>query len=332
MRHEIQRFFPLPVDGGHATVGPVAFSLLKKFGRSVAHTARATFSRAGGLFCRHRLTLDRLEDLEATLHAADFGRETVVQVLEAVQQAHRADRQLHSQKIAEIARRVLLKILANAEGSWKIEKPPEVVCLVGINGAGKTTTAAKLAIRQLQQGKAVLLGSCDTFRAAADEQISRWGERFHLDIIHSQRGGDAAAAAFDALSAAVARGKDLLILDTAGRLHTKINLLDELKKLQRVLHGRMPGGNFHRWLVVDGSLGSNSLEQAKTFHEAIQLTGIVLTKLDGSSRGGALVAIHRTLGLPIYFVGCGEGPDDLCPFSVKNYLDDLLGPETDICD
>jgi fused signal recognition particle receptor len=304
----------------------VAFELLKKLGRGISRTAQAVFSRVGGVFGGHRLSFERLEDLEATLHGADLGRETVGEILEAVQLAHRQDRQLRSWEVAEIARHVLRAKLAGAEGRLELRRPPEVICLLGINGVGKTTGAAKLGHYFSQKGRDVLLGSCDTFRTAANEQIQCWGDRLQLEIVRSQRGGDAAAAAFDALSAAIARGKDLLILDTAGRLHTKANLLDELGKLLRVLRKRLPEGIFHRWLVVDGSLGTNSLEQARQFHGAVSLTGLMVTKLDGSSRGGSLVAIHRELNLPIYFVGCGEGADDLVPFSVEDYLDGLLGP------
>jgi fused signal recognition particle receptor len=214
--------------------------------------------------------------------------------------------------------------LEGAEGRLEIKNPPEVIALVGINGCGKTTTAAKLALHLAHLGHSPLIGACDTYRAAANEQIFTWARRFHLDLVQSQRGADAAAVAFDALSAAVARGRDVAILDTAGRLHTKSNLLDELAKMDRVLHRRFPSITRHRWLVIDGSLGTNSIEQARQFHEAIQLTGLLITKLDGSSRGGSLFPIQRELALPIYFIGTGETPDSLQPFTCDDYLRAML--------
>jgi fused signal recognition particle receptor len=195
---------------------------------------------------------------------------------------------------------------------------------MGINGGGKTTTAAKLADFFTRQGSSVILGACDTFRAAANEQIDGWAGRLGVEIVRSQRTADPAAVAHDALCAALARKKDLLILDTAGRLHTDQNLLGELAKVDRVLRKQRPTGIFHRWLVLDGHSGTNSLHQAEAFHGALNLTGIIITKLDGTAKGGALIAIHRTLHIPIYFVGVGEGVGDLLPFSVDAYLDALF--------
>lgn len=198
-------------------------------------------------------------------------------------------------------------------------RSPEVIALVGVNGAGKTTTAAKLAHRFAENGKSVILGACDTFRAAANEQISAWAETLKIDLVPGRHGADAAAVAFDTVRAAQARERDIAILDTAGRLHTKSHLIEELKKIARVVGKLDPQAPHHRWLVVDGTLGSNSIEQARIFHEAFCLTGLVVTKLDGTSRGGALVGIWRELRIPIYFVGLGEKPEDLQPFSVENY-------------
>jgi fused signal recognition particle receptor len=207
------------------------------------------------------------------------------------------------------------------------EANPEVICLIGVNGSGKTTTAAKLGWELKQDGKSVMLAACDTFRAAAVEQLKSWATRLDLEIVAAHTGADSAAVAFDAWQAAKARGRDYLIVDTAGRLHTKHNLMEELAKIRRVLQKHDPAAPQHRWLVVDGSLGTNSIEQAKVFHRMFGLTGLVVTKLDGTSRGGAIVGIWRELKLPIYFLGLGEQPEDLQPFSIESYAKAVFGLE-----
>jgi fused signal recognition particle receptor len=204
-------------------------------------------------------------------------------------------------------------------------KNPIVIAMIGVNGSGKTTTAAKLAWKLKQEGKSVTLAACDTFRAAAVEQLKTWAARLDLEVVASHTGADSAAVAFDAWQAAKSRGRDYLIVDTAGRLHTKSNLMEELAKIRRVLQKNDPTAPQHRWLVVDGSLGSNSIEQAKVFHQSFGLTGLVVTKLDGTSRGGALVGIYRQLKIPIYFLGLGEQAEDLQPFSVENYAKAVFG-------
>jgi fused signal recognition particle receptor len=199
--------------------------------------------------------------------------------------------------------------------------------LIGVNGSGKTTTTAKLAHKLKNDGQTVIVAACDTFRAAAVEQLKSWAERLQIEIVASHTGADSAAVAYDAWQAAKARGHDWLIVDTAGRLHTKGNLLEELAKIRRVLQKHDATAPQHRWLVVDGSLGANSIEQAKVFHQSFGLTGLVVTKLDGTSRGGALAGIYRQLKIPIYFIGLGEQPDDLQPFSVEHYARAVFGLE-----
>jgi fused signal recognition particle receptor len=194
-----------------------------------------------------------------------------------------------------------------------------------VNGSGKTTTCAKLAWRLQQEGKSVTVAAADTFRAAAIEQLQTWARRLDLEVVASHTGADSAALAFDAWKAAKARGRDYLIVDTAGRLHTKVNLMEELAKIRRVLQKNDPSAPQHRWLVVDGSLGANSIEQAKVFHSSFGLTGLIVTKLDGTSRGGALAGIYRQLKIPIYFLGLGEQAEDLQPFSVANYVNAIFG-------
>jgi fused signal recognition particle receptor len=194
-----------------------------------------------------------------------------------------------------------------------------------VNGSGKTTTAAKLAHRFQQEGRSVLLAACDTFRAAANEQIRIWSERLGVELVSSHLGADSAAVAFDAWKAAKSRGKDVLIIDTAGRLHTKGHLMEELAKLRRVIQKNDPTAPHVSLLVVDGSHGSNAIEQAKVFHQTFPLDGLVVTKLDGTSRGGSIAGIHRQLGLPIHFVGLGEKAEDLQPFSASQYADAVFG-------
>lgn len=196
--------------------------------------------------------------------------------------------------------------------------------MIGVNGSGKTTTSAKLGHLFTQDGKTVLLGACDTFRAAATEQLKAWSTRLNLDLVSGHHGADAAAVAYDAHSSASSKACDYLLLDTAGRLHVKEHLMEELSKLKRVLQKKDSSCPHHSWLVIDGSTGTNGVAQAKIFHEKFGLTGLVITKLDGTSKGGALVSIYRELKLPVYFLGLGEQPDDLQPFSVEAYLDSLL--------
>jgi fused signal recognition particle receptor len=200
-----------------------------------------------------------------------------------------------------------------------------VLAIIGVNGSGKTTSCSKLAWRLKQDNKSVLIAAADTFRAAAIEQLQTWAKKLDLELISSHTGADSAALAFDAWQAAKARNKDYLIIDTAGRLHTKSNLMDELAKIRRVLQKNDASAPQHRWLVVDGSLGSNSIEQAKVFHASFGLTGMIVTKLDGTSRGGAIVGIFRQLKIPIYFVGLGESAEDMQPFSIENYANAVFG-------
>lgn len=279
----------------------------------------------GGLFSGKKLAQEDLDLLEEALYGADIGVETATEILEEIKVAFKKEKELRGQDAAAIGAAVLKRVLAGSEGRLpEFSSKPEVIALIGVNGSGKTTTAAKLGKMFQDQGKTVLVGACDTFRAAANEQLAVWCERLSLDLVASHQGADSAAVAFDAYDAAARRGKDVLILDTAGRLHTKHNLLGELSKIRRVLEKRDAKAPQHRWLVLDGSIGSNSIEQARVFHKQFDLTGLIITKLDGTSRGGALVGIYREMKLPIYFVGLGEQPEDLQPFSIENYVDALF--------
>ncbi|MEZ7843128.1 MAG: signal recognition particle-docking protein FtsY [Opitutales bacterium] len=301
-------------------------SLFKKFKEGLKRQTPTFHKAFDGIFSGAKLDQSALDQLEEALYTADFGVETVEEIIEEIQAAYKADKQIRGQDAAKIGATVLTRVLEGSEGIVTVgQHKPEVICLIGVNGSGKTTTTAKLGHLYQNEGYSLLIGACDTFRAAANEQIKYWADQLKIDIVASHHGADSAAVAFDAYEAAKSRGRDIVILDTAGRLHTKSNLMKELEKLKRVIQKQDPEAPHHSWLVVDGSLGSNSIEQARVFNETFPLTGLIITKLDGTSRGGALVGIYRELKLPIYFVGLGEQPDDLQPFSAKNYANAIFG-------
>jgi fused signal recognition particle receptor len=311
------------------------FGLFKKFKDGFSKTVTAIASKTAALFGQKPIDASSIETLEEALYTADFGVETTEEILTEIKAAYRQDKSLRGQEAARIGASVLKRVLAGAAGELDMSPPttiaadkkPVVIAMIGVNGSGKTTTSAKLAWRLKEEGRSVTLAACDTFRAAAVEQLKTWATRLELEIVASHTGADSAAVAFDAWQAANSRGRDFLIVDTAGRLHTKSNLMEELAKIRRVLQKNDPTAPQHRWLVVDGSLGSNSIEQAKVFHQSFGLTGLVVTKLDGTSRGGAIVGIYRQLKIPIYFLGLGEQAEDLQPFSVDNYVNAVFGLE-----
>ncbi|HEY0944835.1 MAG TPA: signal recognition particle-docking protein FtsY [Opitutaceae bacterium] len=303
-------------------------SFFKKFKDGFSKTVSAIAARTHGLFGGRKIDAASLDELEEALYTADFGVETTTEILEEIKTAYRKDKELQGRQAAQIGAAVLERALAGSEKDiTPASQSPTVIVLIGVNGSGKTTTTAKLAWRLKQEGRTVTTAACDTFRAAAVEQLKSWAQRLDLELVAAHTGADAAAVAYDALQAAKSRGRDYLIIDTAGRLHTKSNLMEELAKIKRVLQKLDPTAPHHAWLVVDGSLGSNSIEQAKIFHKSFGLTGLVVTKLDGTSRGGAIVGIWRELKLPIYFVGLGEQPEDLQPFSAENYAKAVFGLE-----
>ena len=267
-----------------------------------------------------------LDDLEATLIAADLGTTTTQEVLGKLRD--KADRKqikdVHELK--RLLKEELLAILnaANTRPVQKVQGTPEVILVVGVNGTGKTTTIGKLSQVFRAQGKNVLLCAADTFRAAAIEQLEIWGARTGTEVIKTKAGGDPSAVLFDALQAATARKTDYVIVDTAGRLHTKQNLMLELEKMKRTAQRIVPGAPHETLLVMDATTGQNGLQQARQFTQSSGVTGIVLTKLDGTAKGGIVVAIVRELGLPIRFVGTGEQMDDLVPFDPQTYVNSLF--------
>jgi fused signal recognition particle receptor len=267
-----------------------------------------------------------LDDLEATLIGADLGTTTTHEVLEKLRD--KADRK-QIKDVNELKRLLKEELLAilTSTGSrpvTKVDGTPEVILVVGVNGTGKTTTIGKLAQVFRAQGKTVLLCAADTFRAAAIEQLEIWGQRTGTEVIKTKAGGDPSAVLFDALQSATARKTDYVIVDTAGRLHTKQNLMLELEKMKRTAQRIVPGAPHETLLVMDATTGQNGLQQARQFTQSAAVTGIVLTKLDGTAKGGVVVAISRELGLPVRFVGVGEKAGDLLPFDPKEFVDSLF--------
>jgi len=267
-----------------------------------------------------------LDDLEATLIATDLGSTTTREVLGKLRE--KADRKQIKdvEELKRLLKEELLAILnsANSRPVSNVDGTPEVILVVGVNGTGKTTTIGKLAQVFRSQGKNVLLCAADTFRAAAIEQLEIWGQRTGTEVIKTKAGGDPAAVLFDALQAAVARKTDYVVVDTAGRLHTKTSLMAELEKMSRTAQRIIPGAPHETLLVMDATTGQNGLQQARLFTQSAGVTGIVLTKLDGTAKGGVVVAICRELGLPVRYVGVGEKASDLLPFDPKVFVDSLF--------
>jgi fused signal recognition particle receptor len=271
-----------------------------------------------------KLTADSIEELEAALIAADLGLVMTAQIITAVKHAYETQGSAGLDYLAVAEAEVQKSLASNKSDLIKAAHGPTVVSVVGVNGTGKTTTSAKLAYLVQSQNKTALLAACDTFRAAAIEQIKLWGQRLEVEVVAGAYGADAASVAHDAVTAANARKADYLFIDTAGRLHTKHNLMQELQKLHRVIGKQLPGAPHEVLLVLDATTGMNALNQAREFNKAVPLTGLVVTKLDGTSKGGMVVAIQKELGLPIKFVGLGEQADDLQPFDAKQFAQALF--------
>src|SRR6185295_19191977 len=271
-----------------------------------------------------KLTGSTVEELEAALLGADLGNAMTQQILAAVKKAYETQGR-SGLAIFEVAQREVENSLATAHlPLMKQAIGLTVVSIVGVNGTGKTTTAAKLAHLIQGDGRSAVLAACDTFRAAAVEQLKLWGQKLDVPVVAGAYHADPAAVAHDAITSAQARGADYLLIDTAGRLHTKHNLMQELLKVHRVMDKKLPGAPHETLLVIDATTGMNALNQAREFHKAVKLTGLVVTKLDGTSKGGMVVAIQRELGLPIKFVGLGEQADDLQPFDAKLFAEALF--------
>lgn len=268
---------------------------------------------------------DLLEELEYTLISADIGVRTATEILEGIRQRVERNQLSDASELRSLIRQQLLEILEATERPIaRAASPPTVVMIVGVNGVGKTTSIGKLANRFKSDGQKVLICAADTFRAAAIEQLAVWSERSGVDMIRQQHGSDPSAVLYDALQAAQARGSDLVLVDTAGRLHNKAHLMAELEKMTRTARRLIPDAPHEVLLVIDATTGQNGLEQAKKFTESAGVTGIVLTKLDGTAKGGVVVAIAREMNLPIRFVGVGEQMEDLIPFEADKFVASLF--------
>jgi fused signal recognition particle receptor len=267
-----------------------------------------------------------LEDLEMSLIASDLGVTTTTEIIDALREHAKRQQIRDGAELKDLLKEQIKNILDEQRRTPRsVATPPEVIMMVGVNGTGKTTTTGKLAAYYRAQGKSVLMCAADTFRAAAIEQLEVWGQRSGVEIIKTRQGGDPSAALFDALQAAKARSNDVLIVDTAGRLHTKNSLMAELDKMRRTTQRIIPDAPHEVLLVMDATTGQNGLQQARLFTESAGVTGIVLTKLDGTAKGGIAVAIARELNLPVRFVGVGEKLEDLLPFDSAAFADSLLG-------
>ncbi|HEX5219455.1 MAG TPA: signal recognition particle-docking protein FtsY [Verrucomicrobiae bacterium] len=299
--------------------------LFDKFKAGLAKTqARLTHEIKRIVTRSPKLTAESLEEMETALIAADLGMAMSTQIIDAVKKAYESQGSGGLDYLSVARSEIEKGLSANKADLIQVPSGPTVVSIVGVNGTGKTTTAAKLAHYIQSQNKIALLAACDTFRAAAIEQLKLWGTRLKVEVIAGAYGADAAAVAHDAVTAAQARKADYLFIDTAGRLHTKHNLMQELHKLHRVIGKQLPGAPHEVLLVLDGSTGMNALNQAREFNKSVPLTGLVVTKLDGTSKGGMVVAIQKELGLAIKFVGLGEQPDDLQPFDAKQFAQALF--------
>ncbi len=308
----------------------MVFGRSKKIKDSLTRTRQSFFGRITGLFGAKEVTEELWEELEELLVLADVGVSTTIDLVERLQERVIAERIHDAGAVQGLLKEELVGLLdtktpSPSTAAW-VEKPRllTIILVVGVNGSGKTTTIAKLARYYQERGKKVTFGAADTFRAAAIDQLKVWGERVGVDVIHHQPGADPGAVVYDAIRASQARGADIVIIDTAGRLHTKYNLMEELKKIRGVAGKQVHRAPHETLLVLDATTGQNALSQARHFKEAVDVTGIVLTKLDGTAKGGIVFAIVRELGLPIHFVGTGEGLDDLAEFDAEEFVEGLF--------
>lgn len=298
--------------------------LFSKWKEALNRTSKAAFGKLATVFGATEIDEYTWEELEALLLQADLGIQTTQEIISTLQKKAAQQGIIRTAELRTLLRNELIQRLDPPPLIQLDQFKPAVVLIVGVNGSGKTTTIAKLGKKFSQQGKKVLLGAADTFRAAAVDQLEIWAERLKLPIISGQPNADPGAVAYDTIQAAVSRNMDIVFVDTAGRLHTRYNLMEELKKVYRVSGKALPGAPHATWLVLDATTGQNALQQAQAFKEAVKITGIILAKLDSSARGGMAFAIQKELGIPILFAGLGEQPDDLQPFDREAFVDGIL--------
>jgi len=298
-------------------------NLFSRWKDGLSRTSKAAFGQIASILGTSEITADTWDDLEALLLQADLGIETTASVLDSLKRITRTEGLIRANELSATLRQELRARLITPP-ALSLNHKPSVILVVGVNGSGKTTTIAKLAARFNNEGRKILLGAADTFRAAAMDQLQVWGDRLKVEVIVGAFESDPGAVAFNAVQAGVARSVDIVMIDTAGRLHTRFNLMEELKKVNRVVGKALPGAPHEVWLVLDATIGQNALQQARAFKEAVNVTGVILSKLDSSARGGMAFAIQRELGLPILFAGLGEKPEDLQPFDPDAFVDGIL--------
>lgn len=335
-RHAVGSAEPVGVAGPDSgTIAPAApetsvetpespASRLTRLRRRLASSNNALSRALADLLSSDRLDSDTWDDFETTLISADLGVGPTQELVEALRKKLGVEGIGDGQQAREVLREELIRLVnPGMDRSLNLDATPSVIILVGVNGTGKTTTVGKLARLLVAQGKSVVLGAADTFRAAASEQLTTWGNRVGVETVGGAEGADPASVAYKAVEAGIANGTDVVIIDTAGRLHTKVGLMDELGKVRRVIEKQARVTEV--LLVIDATTGQNGLAQARVFADAVDVTGIVLTKLDGSAKGGIVVAVQRELGVPVKFVGLGEGVDDLAVFEPAGFVAGLLG-------
>jgi fused signal recognition particle receptor len=290
----------------------------------LAKTSKSAFGRVASILGATEIDNDTWDDLEALLIQADLGVDTALDIIEALREHVREKGLLRSDELKDALRSELRSRLGEGQREPLPDAVPSVILLVGVNGSGKTTSAAKLGARYQKQSKNVIFGAADPFRAAAVEQLQVWGDRLAIDVVAGAPESDPGAVAYNTVQAGIARGTDVIFIDTAGRLHTRFNLMEELKKVERVVGKAHPGAPHAVWLVMDTTTGQNALQQARAFKDAVGVTGIILTKLDSSARGGMVFAIRKELGLPILFAGLGEKVEDLTLFDPDAFIDGIM--------
>ena len=305
-------------------------SIFSIFKRGLAKTATKVTRSIAGMFTGIKAHGESsFEELEALLISADFGVPASLRIVGEIRDRYEQGKIATDADLVQVAGETVMEILNSRKREINSAPAgtPTVILMVGVNGSGKTTTIGKLASRLKGEGKKVVLAACDTFRAAAVEQLILWGERTNCQVISSKHGADPASVAFDATKAAMARGADYLLIDTAGRQQNQKGLMDELAKIRRSIEKVCPGAPHEVWLTVDSTLGANVLSQAREFSKTTGVTGLVLTKLDGTGKGGMVVALHQEFELPTFYIGLGEQPEDLQPFSAEYYTNALFGKE-----
>lgn len=298
-------------------------NVFNKWANGLARTRKTTFGRISNFLGTSQIDADTWDELEALFIQSDMGLESTEGIIAALKTRVHDEGLTQANEIATAIKDEMLKRL-KAPPEMVFADQPSVILIVGVNGSGKTTNMAKLGARFQDQGQDVIFGAADTFRAAAIDQLQIWGDRLNISVIAGQPEGDPGAVAYDTVQAAIARNIDVVMIDTAGRLHTRFNLMEELKKVHRVVGKALPGAPHAVWLVMDATTGQNAMHQARAFKEAVQVTGVILAKLDSSARGGMAFAIQRELDLPILFAGLGEGAEDLEPFNPEAFIEGIL--------